>query len=65
MEGEGGHRLRSSVWSSETLMAGMKAIQGQLSTPISVKTEEDAELLGEFQASWSKVYFLNRSLKRL
>ena len=47
-------RLRSAVWSSETLMAGMKSVQLQFD-PSMVKCEQDDELLREYEVSCFKV----------
>ena len=46
-------RLRSAVWSSETLMAGMKSVQLQFDQSM-VKCEQDEELLREYEVSCFK-----------
>ena len=40
-----------SIWSSETLVAGMETISKQ-PCGLLVKTEEDAEMVEEYNASW-------------
>ena len=50
---EGGHRrLRSALWSSETLAKGLGAIDIQQSLLVEPKDEEDEELVQEFLAPW-------------
>lgn len=44
-------KLRSSVWSSETLVGGMKAVVQQ-PNGLLVKTEEDTALLHEYAVSY-------------
>ena len=53
VKGEPHSRLRSAVWSSETLVTGIKAIQAQQDTMM-VKTEDeqDAALEKEYKATW-------------
>ena len=43
-------RLRSSMWSSETLVRGMESVNGQRQLPdgLLVKTEEDVQLSKEY-----------------
>lgn len=44
-------RLRSALWSSETLLTGMKSVQGQeFSMMAFVKDEQDQELVREYEA---------------
>lgn len=45
-------RLRSALWSSETLVTGMKSVKGQqFSMMTLVKDEQDKELALEYEAS--------------
>ena len=41
-------RLRSAMWSSDTLVKGMSSVQNQPNFMM-VKTEDDSELLREYQ----------------
>lgn len=41
-------RLRSAIWSSETLVSGMRAVSSQ-PTGLLVKNEEDQTLLDEYE----------------
>lgn len=43
-------RLRSSLWSSNTLLEGMEDVQGQ-PKGLLVKNEDDPQLYHEYQAS--------------
>lgn len=45
-------RLRSSVWSSETLLEGMKKVSSQPSDFVKAEDESDQELVAEFKASF-------------